>query len=298
MLQSKKSYHYRIKFPELEKSLLTKHIVNKKKAEKNGRHYASQQRPKNGDALPMYVKPIHSEYSKMISEVNKEIQTSVGDKEAKAEIETAKQQQVEIQTRVDELKEKNRVDSIDLDDKETYNIQTRFWVVIVLTAIIFLGETAFNVSSMQVLGDSLLVSLALAFTVSLGVMILSHAAAIYMKKEPLRRKKIAIGMGATSLAMLVFVVLGIFRVGYIEEHAVIPITPSYFVLINTFLFIVATLLVYHVMPTMEEYKENKRTMRLQAEIKKRERKIGELEKKIRAIKKTLKEKLQELERIK
>lgn len=73
-------------------------------------------------------------------------------------------------------------------------------------------------------------------------MILSHAAAIYMKKEPLRRKKIAIGMGATSLAMLVFVVLGIFRVGYIEEHAVIPITPSYFVLINTFLFIVATLL--------------------------------------------------------
>ena len=193
---------------------------------------------------------------------------------------------------------KRQVDSIDLDDKETYNIQTRFWVVIVLTAIIFLGETAFNVSSMQVLGDSLLVSLALAFTVSLGVMILSHAAAIYMKKEPLRRKKIAIGMGATSLAMLVFVVLGIFRVGYIEEHAVIPITPSYFVLINTFLFIVATLLVYHVMPTMEEYKENKRTMRLQAEIKKRERKIGELEKKIRAIKKTLKEKLQELERIK
>ena len=284
--------------PELEAIIRKKDAELKDLARKNGKHFAQNNQPApKGDTLPPYVGDIKAGYEHLGAQLHHEhLQTATHMPEGQIEADRAKEKCKQLENSIFHLEEQNKHDDYEMNNFDSKSVLNRIFLAIVITAVILIGEIAFNTKAFEFAGESLLFALVISISVSFAVYILSHVAPMIYKeiKDKIKRRIYAVSV--LSLTTVAFYVLGVFRSNLLAQNEA-TISPIFFVIINLFLFMVSVFLSFYLMPTWEEVKGSFHNMKLNRAIKKRNKEIAVLKAQIEELKKHLMELAKQIVRI-
>ena len=262
--------------PILEEMLQKKDAELKVLAEKNSKNFAQRNLPAlTGDHLTNYIGEIKAGYEKLAADVYHYLQPEAHFPEARVDAGYYKEKVKNIDTEINDKAAKNQNDENALKDFARNSIPSRITWALIGTLIITLGEIMFNTKAFQVTGESLLFALILSICISFAVFIFAHITPMLYKEASNKLQRIGIVSGALILVTCLFIALAIFRSSYLATHDV-HISPSYFVIINLFFFIVSALVSFFVLPSWPEIKQNALLLKLQYVVKKRRREIERL----------------------
>ncbi len=166
-----------------------------------------------------------------------------------------KGQEKQLESDIENLEGQNHNDEYALGNYVPGNVTARIRTATIITALIGMGEVVFNTQVFQVTGGNMLFALILSIAVSVAVFILTHLTPLLYKKTESRTKKTLILSGSLLLATTLFSAMAILRSVFLQQLNVV-IAPGYFVVINVFFFIVASLLSYYIFPTLDELKQH------------------------------------------
>jgi len=262
--------------PALEDLLQKRDAELKVTAEKNSKNFAQRNLPAVvGDNLLNYTGEIKAGYEKLAAEVFHYLQPEAHFPEAKVDAGYFKEKVKNIDLEINDKEAKNQHDENTLKDFARNSIPSRITWAFVATLIITLGEIMFNTKAFQVTGESLLFALILSVCISFAVLLFAHITPMLYKGASNKLQRISIVAGALILVTCLFIALAIFRSSYLATHDV-HISPTYFVIINLFFFIVSTLVSFFVLPSWPEIKQNALLLKLQYVVKKRKKEIEKL----------------------
>lgn len=266
--------------PELENNIRKKDTTLKELARKNAIHFAKSNRPlPKGDKLEPYIGDIKSGYEELASYIHQYLQPITHLPELKMNAEWAKGKKKQLEAEIEKLEGQNHNDEYALGNYASGNVTARIRTAVIITALIGMGEVVFNTQVFQVTGGNMLFALILAVAVSVAVFILTHITPLLYKNTEGRTKKTLIISSALVLATTLFSAMAILRSVFLQQLNVV-VAPVYFVVINVFFFIVASLLSYYIFPTLDELKKYFAMAKLIKEISKRSNKITELKKEL------------------
>jgi len=264
--------------PVLENIIKKKDIELKELARKNAAHFATRNCPRPmGDKLLPYIGDIKGGYEELAAYIQQYLQPATHYPEARMEADYANEKNKQLISDIAGRQEQNQNDAFDLQRFNPHNIGSRIRTALILTLIIFIGDSTFNTAAFQLTGQSLLFSLLLSISLSFAVFILTHLAPLLYKEATTRLKKTLIVIGTLTLATTLFIALAVFRSALFASQSV-SIKPVYFVIINLFFFIVSALLSYYILPGYEEIKEHWIQLMNHKNIRKREKEINQLQK--------------------
>jgi len=264
--------------PVLENTIKKKDAEIKERVRKNAMHYASRNCPRPmGDKLLPYIGEAKGGYEELAAYIQQYLQPATHYPEARMEADYANEKNKQLISDIANWEEQNQNDSYDLQRFNPHNVGSRIRTALILTLIIFIGDSTFNTAAFQLTGQSLLFSLLLSISLSFAVFILTHLAPLLYKEATTRLKKTLIVIGTLTLATTLFIALAVFRSALFASQSV-SIKPVYFVIINLFFFIVSALLSYYILPCYEEIKEHWIQLMNHKNIRKREKEINQLKK--------------------
>ncbi len=262
--------------PVLEEMLQKRDDEIKVLVEKNAKNFAQRNLPAlKGDNLLNYIGEPKARYEKLAADVFHYLQPEAHFPEAKVDAGYFKEKVKNIDLEMNDKEAKNQHDENNLRDFARNSIPSRITWAFVATLIITLGEITFNTKAFQVTGESLLFALILSVCISFAVFLFAHITPMLYKGATNKLQRIGIVSGALVLVTCLFIALAIFRSSYLATHDV-HISPTYFVIINLFFFIVSTLVSFFVLPSWPEIKENALLLKLQYVVKKRKKEIEKL----------------------
>ena len=262
--------------PVLEEMLQKRDAEIKVLVEKNAKNFAQRNLPAlKGDNLLNYIGEPKARYEKLAADAFHYLQPEAHFPEAKVDAGYFKEKVKNIDLEINDKEAKNQHDENNLRDFAQNSIPSRITWAFVATLIITIGEVMFNTKAFQVTGESLLFAFILSVCISFSVFLFAHITPMQYKGASNKLQRIAIVSGALILVTCVFTALAIFRSSYLATHDV-HISPTYFVIINLFFFIVSTLVSFFVLPSWPEIKQNALLLKLQYVVKKRKKEIEKL----------------------
>lgn len=273
--------------PAMEDMMQKRDAEIKELARKNAKHFARRNLPSYcGDNLSNFTGELRAGYEKLAADVSCYLQPSAHLPEAKMDAEYFKEKVLALENEIKEKEAQNRNDEYELSDFEQSSIPSRIRWSLIGTLVITLGEVIFNTKAFQVIGDSLLFALFLSLGVSFAVFLLSHLTPLLYKGIETQLKRWLTTLGLFFFVLCLFIALAIFRSTYLAAHKV-HINPIHFVVINTFFFTVSSLLSFFVLPSWQEYTENKLRLKIYYAMKKRMREVELLKGEVDRIKLTI-----------
>ena len=253
----------------LENNINKKDAALKELARKNAIHFAKSNRPlPKGDSIEPYIGDIKSGYEELAAYIHQYLQPITHLPELKMDAEWAKGKKKELESEIEKLEGQNHNDEYALGNYAPGNIISRIRTAVLVTALIGMGEVVFNTQVFQVTGGNMLFALILSVAVSVAVFILTHLTPLLYKQTESRTKKTLILLGSLLLAIILFSAMAILRSVFLQQLNVVS-APGYFVVINVFFFIVASLLSYYIFPTLDELKQHFAMAKLTKTISKR-----------------------------
>ncbi|HKR07326.1 MAG TPA: hypothetical protein VJY62_22015 [Bacteroidia bacterium] len=260
----------------LENLIQRAHTDLKELAKKNGEHYAKRNQPNvSGDKLMNYTGVFKTGYEKVAAEISCHLQPQSHLPEGKMDIDFHKEKDAGLNKQIQNLEHEIHKSEYELGSYNPKPISNRIKLAMIVTIIIMLGDTLFNTKSFQIIGESLLFACVLSVCISIAVLAFSHIVPFLYKAAKTKFKKRVILIGSLLIVTGLFSALAVFRTTYLASHDV-HISPVYFVLINLFFFIVATLLSYYILPTWQEIKQNAQKKKMLDEIEKQKSHLSQL----------------------
>ena len=264
--------------PELEELIRKKDAELKEQARKNAKHLAAKNLPASSrDRLPPYIGDLNAGYGALSAFVNQRILPATHPVEGKLEIDKAKEKDKEFDLEIQKKEEKNRNAEYELAGFDPATLIKRILLALLSTALITLGEIAFNAKAFEITGHNLLFSLLLAVAISVSVYLFAHFVPIQYKRTDSDIKKKVILWGSLALITGVFIAMAVFRSQVLARNH-INVNPFFFVIINVFLFVVSALVSYYLMPGWDEISRNARQFRIYNGIRKGNQEIIRLKK--------------------
>ncbi|TND10176.1 MAG: hypothetical protein FD123_424 [Bacteroidetes bacterium] len=262
--------------PELERTIAKKHGELKETAQKDARHFAKDNRPVPTDTnLDPYVGSIRAEYQKLILYTHQFLQPAALSAEASRMVRDGKQKLAHIASEIAKRIRENDNDSYTLGKMNIRKFILGAVLALVISLLVFAGETAFNNQAFQVTGESLIFTLAMSASISCGVFALAHIAPLMYKSAPSDKRKRQVVLGAGSIVVVLSIALANLRSLFFSQE--LTVSPVYFVIINLFLFAVSALCSYYLLPSREELKEKQEGLKLYFAIEERKAAIEKLE---------------------
>ena len=273
--------------PTLENNIRKKDEALKELARKNAIHFAKSNRPlTKGDNLEPYVGEIKSGYEELAAYIHQYLQPMTHLPELRMDAEWAKGKKKELEAEIEKLEGQNHNDEYALGNYAPGNITARIRTAVIVTVLIGMGEVVFNTQVFQVTGGNMLFALILSIAVSVAVFILTHLTPLLYKEAESQTKKILILSGSLVLATTLFSAMAILRSVFLQQLNVV-ISPVYFIVINVFFFIVASLLSYYIFPTLDELKQHFAMARLTKIINRRSDEISGRKKELELLKENI-----------
>lgn len=267
--------------PELENVLTQRDNEIKEKAIKNARHFALKNLPSGeDDSVEPYTSDVKGGYEKLAADAHKHLQAGSQQYEGRLDLESAKEKDAVLGKEIEDIESKIHNKKFELGDYDPKPVYRSLIFVLILTGLIFLGDTAFNALAFQTIGENLLMALIISLVISLCIFLYSHFIPFWIKSETSLFRKRLILIGALLFAIALFIGMAFLRVTYLAKHNV-TVNPVIFVVINLFLLIVSGLVSYFMLPTHTEVKTawtKSKILRIikklkeQLEIKKQEKK--------------------------
>ena len=267
---------------KLESRLASRHERNMEKASQKGAFFAQSNRPLAGEEnLDPYIGEILAEHASIGAEIHAHFQPSSEILEAKIDAsyfkektELLKGKLLALKTEIDFLK--NKLVAFSLSHLPLLVI-----AVIASTTILMFAEVALNSQAFQLLGESLLLTYLISFTISFALILFAHFTANKFKEARSQFRRNLIFFGSLILVSIVFFGIAQIRSQYLEGEG-IHINPVYFLLFNDFIFLVTFLLTYYALPPwshiQEEFARHKAYYRLRSKERKKRKLEQDLEK--------------------
>ncbi|HTB30986.1 MAG TPA: hypothetical protein VK808_03120 [Bacteroidia bacterium] len=259
--------------PDLER--LMEEIFNdtNKEAEKDGAETGTKGLPAlYGDILEPYIGKITATYDELGARIQQKLLPEKHPINAMMKLERAKEKSQEINTEVEKRDNQNNTDKDNMENFHPNNLISRVCTALLTTGIILVGEILFNSKAFQFFGETLLFSLGISFSISFSTYLFSHMVPLFYKEATTRLKRWLVILISLIIALAVFVTLGILRATMFSQQG-ISISPSSFVIINMFFFIVSCVCSYYLLPSWAEIQEHRKFMVKYREIKKRDKEI-------------------------
>ena len=248
----------------------------KEQAISNAKLFAERNLPApKGDVFAHYVDEIKRGYEKLAAKVTHYLKPDSHLSEGKMDYDAYKEKDANLEKEINVLKDQNANRRHILGDFHPGSFYTQIRWAVICSLIIIFGEILFNTKAFQVTGESLLFALILSISISFTVLFFSHLAAFLYKAAKNRSQRWLVISVSLLIVTAVFTALAIFRSKYLASHD-IHIHPIYFVIINLFFFIVASLISYFILPTLQELRENAIRLKQYRIIQKDEKKIEKL----------------------
>lgn len=241
--------------PELEKMLQKKDAELKEAARRNAKHFALRNLPGDKDNIIPYIGELNTGYEELAAEAFQRLQPAAHFPEARMDADYFRERDKHLENEIKVKENKNINDSHELGDFTDSNIPARIRIAFIAAFFITAGEILYNTKAFQITGESMLFALFISICISVAVLVFSNIVPrLYRRaKDDFQRKSV---IGATlGIATAVFTALSIMRTEYLVRHDM-HVNSIIFVIINIFLFIVATLTSYFIMPSRAEIEQN------------------------------------------
>ncbi len=209
---------------------------------------------KNEKNLLPYIHQIHSAYSSLLATVHTNLGTTTTHQIGKINHQITTANKKRLQKDLRELQEAGRQEKLDGGVQDYTEVKIRLVFALLLSGLLHIGETFFNISAFQVFGDMWLASAALAFALSIALFCWSHALPVFVKREVEKQRKILIVVGGIGIVTVIFTVLGLLRSQMLVLHTQQSVSAVYFVLLNLFVFIASAVVSYFLLPEWEAIK--------------------------------------------
>lgn len=279
-----------IHHPEAEELLQKGGITLNESAKKSAVFFSKKNQPfAKSDNILNYIGEIKTGFEKLASEIIHLIQPSEKVQDSKIEAVYYKEKDQKLEDEIEVKKTQNQIDEDKLGDFVHSAIPLRIKFVLISSLILFLGDVFFNTKSFQVIGENLLYAFFISLIISAVLFFLSHLLPFLYKRAKNKIQRILVLIGSLLLILGVFYAMASLRTNYLASHDV-KVSPLYFIIFNTAIFITATLISFFVLPSYMEFKENLLKLKLSAEIKKRKKEIEQLKQEREIIKDTILEK--------
>jgi hypothetical protein len=264
--------------PELEKIVSDRHDELMTLARKNARHYASKNLPSPEETIiDPYVGDLRNGYYHLSSQIAKHLQPGSHFPAARMELVHLQDKDKKLTDEIRKKQNQNQSDKYEIENFDPKSLQSRRNFAIWFVVIIAITEIAYNTKAFQILGENMLFALVISIGISASVFLFSHLIPTWIKGAKTKLMRCLIAIGSLLAVTGLFIALAMFRSQYLEAHGE-HVSPWYFVMINLFLFVVATLLSYKVLPTWKEFKDNSHRIRIFKDIEKRKAEIEKLNK--------------------
>lgn len=147
------------------------------------RRFAELGKPeKHEKHLAPYIHQIQAAYNGLLSSIHANLNTTATLYMGKIDAQISGENKKQLQKDIRKLEESKRQDKLDGSTSSHTPIKVKLLVALLITGLLHLGETFFNISAFQVFGDMWLASAALAFALSIALFCWSHAVPVFVKR--------------------------------------------------------------------------------------------------------------------
>ncbi|HTA26658.1 MAG TPA: hypothetical protein VK809_02635 [Bacteroidia bacterium] len=268
-----KTNHFTCSDHESEQKSEKKHSEINALASKLGEHFGKRNLPKpKGDSLIPYVGSFKHAYEEVSAFMHQRLQPDAHLPEATMKIKRAKERDKHIDSEISEKSNHISNSTFKLGDYHPNHFIYRFWIAIICTGVIFAGDTNLNAKSFEFLGGSYITALILAISLSLALFLLAHTTPLIVKSMKKVWQQRLVIVCSLSIALGISTVFAYLRSAMFASQNTY-VSPSLFVEINMFLYIVSGVISFFVMPTWEELKEHLHNLERWLHIKKTEKQV-------------------------
>lgn len=263
----------------IEKLIQKRHGELMQLAIKNGEFFGRQNKPQLHGSITSCTSELKYGFERLWTDITVMLLPDAQLPQAKIDAAHIGSRKDTIISRINDIRHENDNARYKAGDENFKLISKRKRQALLLTTIIVIGETIYNAKALQIFGDSKLLSLLLAVSISIAISAFAHFTILLFKEVQPKLYKWTVIITSILISLVVFIVLGEYRSQYLAKHD-IKICPLYFIVFNMFFYLLSGAISYFFLPNWSELKQNFKLQHQLQEIKKRESEKMKLEKEL------------------
>lgn len=268
--------HYTYSEPESEHNAEKVNSKMEKLAAILGELFGKKNLPKlKGDNLGAYIGQIKHAFEEVSAFMHRRVQPDSHMPQAGLKLERAKEKDKQTGNEIEAKESDIHNETFKLGQYHPSFFILRFFLAILFTVTLFSGDTSLNIRAFEYLGGSYLRAFSLAISCSVALFILSHVTPLLIKATRDRIKRRQIIIASLVLAFGVSLTFSVLRSKMLANQNM-SVSPIWFVVLNMFLFIIATAVSFWLMPTWQEFNEHMHNLGKWLRIKNDEKHVGKL----------------------